>query len=91
MSELKDLFYLGIGSAIIAKEKLEAEAKELMEKGKISKEEQQAFIQKAKDKAKAEEAEFQDRIKSAVRDILSDMGIATKKDIEELKELLKQK
>jgi len=91
MSEIKDLFYLGIGAAMIAKERLEEEAKEMVEKGKISKEDQKAFVEKAKAKAKAEEAEIQNKFKTAVKEVLSEMGIATKEDIEEIKTLLKNK
>ena len=90
MSEIKDLFYLGIGAAMIAKEKIEEEAKDMMEKGKISKEERQAFVDKAKAKAKEEEQELQEKFKNAVKDVVSEMGLATKEDIEELKKLLKK-
>lgn len=90
MSEIKELFYLGIGAAMMAKEKFEEEAKELIDKGKISKEEKDEFIAKAKAKAKQEEEEFQNRIKSMIKDALSEMGLATKEDIEEIKELLKK-
>lgn len=91
MSEIKDLFYLGIGAAMIAREKIEEEAKEMMEKGKISKEERDAFVSKAKEKAKQEEQDLQDKIKSVIKDTLSEMGLATKEDIAEIKELLKNK
>jgi len=91
MSELKDLFYLGLGTAMIAKEKFEEEAKDLIEKGKVSKEDQDAFVEKAKARAKEEEKEFQVKFKSVVKDVISEMGLATKEDIDELKELLKNK
>ncbi|PLX70147.1 MAG: hypothetical protein C0603_01165 [Denitrovibrio sp.] len=91
MSELKDLFYLGLGTAMIAKEKFEEEAKDLIEKGKVSKEDQDAFVEKAKARAKDEEKEFQVKFKSVVKDVISEMGLATKEDIDELKELLKNK
>jgi len=91
MSDIKDLFYLGIGTAMFAKENIEEEAKELVEKGKISKAERDEFIEKAKAKGKAEEEEFNAKLKGIIKEVLSDMGLATKEDIEELKELLKQK
>lgn len=91
MSELKDLFYLGIGSALIAKEKIEAEAKELIEKGKLTKEQQSEFIEKAKERAKTEEHEFNEKLKNMVREVISEMGLATKEDIEELKNMIKEK
>ncbi|PLX66426.1 MAG: hypothetical protein C0602_12275 [Denitrovibrio sp.] len=90
MSEIKDLFYLGIGATMIAKERIEEEAKDLMERGKISREEQEAFVKKAKDKAKSEEKVFQDKFKESIKEVLSEMGLATKEDIEEIKKLLKK-
>jgi len=91
MSDVKDLFYLGIGAAMIAKEKIEEEAKEMMEKGKISREEQQAFVEKAKNKAKEEEHAFQEKLKGMVREVIDEMGLATKEDVKELRELLQNK
>lgn len=88
MSEIKDLFYLGIGAAMIAKDRVEEEAKEMLEKGKISREEQQEFVKKAKARAQEEEKEFQEKFKSAIKEVLSEMGLATKDDIEELKKLI---
>jgi len=91
MSDIKELFYLGIGTAMLAKEKIEEEAKELVEKGKMSKAERDEFFEKAKAKAKEEEQDFQNKLKDIVKEVLSDMGLATKEDVEELKELLKNK
>jgi len=88
MSELKDLFYLGIGAAMIAKEKIEEEAKEMMEKGKISKEERDQFVERAKEKAKAEEKEFQEKFKNSIKEVVSELGLATKEDIEKLRKLI---
>lgn len=91
MADIKDLFYLGLGSALMAKEKIEAEAKELVEKGKLTKEQQNEFIEKAKAKAKEEEIELTSKVKKMVKDALNEMGIATKEDIEELKKMIQDK
>jgi polyhydroxyalkanoate synthesis regulator phasin len=45
---LKDLIYIGLGGALLAKEKVEKELSELVDKGKLNKEEAQSFIDKAK-------------------------------------------
>ncbi|TCK60596.1 hypothetical protein [Seleniivibrio woodruffii] len=91
MADIKDLFYLGLGSALIAKEKIEEEIKELAEKGKITREQQAEFLAKAKKKAKEEEKEFSEKFKNVVKDALSEMGLATKEDIEELKKMINDK
>ncbi len=49
------------------------------------------LFKKAKAKAKEEEQEFRERFKSVVKEVVSEMGLATKDDIDELKELLKNK
>ncbi|MGE4318111.1 MAG: phasin family protein [Deferribacterales bacterium] len=91
MAELKDLFYMGIGTAILAKEKIEAETKELLEKGKLTKEQQKEFMDKAAARGKEEEKALNDKLKEVVREVINEMGLATKDDIEELKKLIKEK
>jgi len=91
MADIKDLFYLGLGSALIAKEKIEDEIKALAEKGKITKEQQVEFLAEARKRAKEEEKEFSEKFKKVVKDALSEMGLATKEDIEELKKMINEK
>ena len=82
---LKDLFYIGLGGALLAKEKVEKELNELVEKGKLNKEEAQKLIDKAKAKGEEEEEEFKVKLKEAIREVLEEMDLATKSDIEALK------
>jgi len=89
---LKDLITLGVGSALLAKEKIEEELNQLVEKGKISKEDAKNLIESAKDKAKEEEEKLKDSIKTALKEVISELDIATKEDLEKLKnECLKEK
>jgi len=87
---LKDLLTIGLGSALLAKEKVEDELNKLVEKGKISKDEAQKFIDDAKQKAQDEEEKLKDRLKSALKEVLDELNIATKDDIEDLKSQLKK-
>jgi len=82
---LKDLIYIGLGGALLAKEKVEKELDELVEKGKLNKEEAQKFIDRAKSKGEEEEKAFKAKLKEAVREVLDEMDLATKADIEALK------
>ena len=82
---LKDLIYIGLGGALLAKEKVEQELSELVEKGKLNKEEAQKLIDKAKAKGEEEEKEVKARLKEAIREVLEEMDLATKADIEALK------
>jgi len=83
---LKDLINIGIGSALIAKERVEEELNKLVEKGKISKEEASKLINDAKEKAKEQEEKLKNSIKEAIKDVLKELDIATKEDLEKLKE-----
>ncbi len=85
---LKDLFYLGLGGALLAKEKVEEELNKLVEKGKLSKEEAEKFIEEAKKKGEEEEKKAKEEVKKALREVLEELNIATKEDIEELKKSL---
>jgi polyhydroxyalkanoate synthesis regulator phasin len=81
---LKDLIYIGLGGALLAKEKVEKELSELVDKGKLNKEEAQSFIDKAKVKGEEEEKEFNTHLKKVIRETLDEMGLATKEDIKTL-------
>ncbi len=86
---LKDLLYIGLGSALLAKEKVEEELNKLIEKGKLSKEDAEKFLDSAKKKGEEEEKKAKEEFKKTLKEVLEDLDIATKKDIEDLKESLK--
>ena len=88
---LKDLITLGVGSALLAKEKVEEELKELIEKGKMSKEEAEKLIEKAKTKGEEQEQALKEEIKQALKEVLEEMGLATKEDLEKLRDELQSK
>jgi polyhydroxyalkanoate synthesis regulator phasin len=87
---LKDLIYIGLGGALLAKEKVEKGLDELVEKGKLNKEEAQKLIDKAKSKGEEEEKAFKSKLKEALREVLDEMDLATKADIEALKNEVKK-
>jgi polyhydroxyalkanoate synthesis regulator phasin len=88
---LKDLITLGVGSALLAKEKVEEELKELIDKGKMSKEEAEKLIEKAKARGEEQEQALKEEIKKALREVLEEMGLAPKEDLEKLRDDLKKK
>jgi polyhydroxyalkanoate synthesis regulator phasin len=89
-SELAELmekvFMMGVGAASLTKEKFDALADELVERGKVSRGEAKEVADwmstQAKQQAKAVETTFSRTTDSAV----SEAGVATKKDIEALQE-----
>lgn len=82
---LKEMFYTGIGGAILLKERVEEELKKLEEKGKLSKEDTKKFLDDLKSKGEEEEAKVKAQIKEALREVIEELGLATKEDIEKLK------
>ena len=87
---LKDLLNIGLGSALLVKEKVEEELEKLAQKGKISKEEAKEIVEKVKEKAIKKEEEAKEKLKKMIKDILDELNIATKDDIEELKKKIEK-
>lgn len=86
---LKDLIYAGVGAATILKEKVEEEMKKLEEQGKIKTTDAKSFLESIEKKGKEEETRIKDEIKSALKEVIDELGLATKADLEKLKEDLK--
>jgi polyhydroxyalkanoate synthesis regulator phasin len=86
---LKDLIYAGIGAASILKEKVEAEVKKLEDEGKIKTTDAKSFLESIEKKGKEEDDKFKEKLKSTLKEIIDELGLATKVDLEKLKEDLK--
>jgi polyhydroxyalkanoate synthesis regulator phasin len=82
---LKELLYTGMGGALLFKEKVEEELKKLEEKGKINTTDTKSFLESLKTKGEEEEKRVKEELKSAIREVIEELGVATKKDIEALK------
>ncbi|NPA30243.1 MAG: hypothetical protein GXO33_08675 [Epsilonproteobacteria bacterium] len=87
---LKDLLYTGLGGALLARERVEKELEKLREKGKLSKEELEKVLDKAKARGEEEEAKAKEELKSVLKEVIDELGVATKADIEALKDSLKK-
>jgi len=86
---LKDIIYTGVGAATIFKEKVEEELKKLEEKGKIKTDDAKSFLESIEQKGKEEEQKAKEELKSTLKEIIDELGLATKADLEKLKEELK--
>ena len=82
---LQELMYTGLGGAMLLKENVEKELKRLEEKGRLSKEESDSFMAKLEKRGKEEEQKLKDEIKKALKEVIKELGLATKADIEALK------
>lgn len=83
---IKELLYTGFGGALMLKEKVEEEIKKLEEKGKLSKEDADNFIEKLKERGEEEEEKLKTHIKEALKEVIEEMNLATKADIDALKD-----
>jgi len=86
----KELLYFGVGSALLAKEKVEEELQKLVDKGKVSKDEVKKILEEAKKRGEEEEKRAKREMKRLIKEAIKELGLATKKDIEELKKLLEK-
>jgi polyhydroxyalkanoate synthesis regulator phasin len=87
---LKELLYTGMGAATVIKEKVEQEIKVLEEKGKIKTDDAKSFLDSIEKKGKEEEQKAKEQVKSILKEVIDELGIATKDDLEKLKNDLKK-
>jgi len=83
---LHNLLYTGIGAAALMKEKVEKEMQKLQEEGKIKTSDAKSFLESIEQKGKDEEKRFKEELKSALKEVIEELGIATKEDLAKLKE-----
>ena len=86
---LKDIVYAGMGAAALLKERVEDEIKKLEESGKLKKDDAKNFLQKIQDKGKEEDERAKEHLKKLLKEVIDELGIATKEDLLKLKEELK--
>ena len=87
---LQELFNTSVGFATIFKEKVEDELSKLEEKGKIKKDDAKSFLKSIEAKGKEEDERIKQKIKTTLKEVIDELGLATKEDIEKLKEDLKK-
>ncbi len=86
---LKELIFTGLGGALVLKEKIEDELKKLEEKGKLDTKDVKSFLESLEQKGKESDEKFKEELKATIKEIIDDLGLATKEDLEKLKEDLK--
>lgn len=86
---LKELILTGLGGALLFKEKVEEELKNLEEKGKLDTKDVKTFMESLEQKGKDGQEKYKEELKTTIKEILDELGVATKEDIAKLKEELK--
>ncbi|MCK4245136.1 MAG: phasin family protein [Candidatus Omnitrophica bacterium] len=91
LKEVVDRFVLAsLGIATLAKEKTEKLVAELSKKGEIPKEKVNSLVDNLVKEGKTAKSELGKFVEKTVKNTLDKIGIATKKDIEELKKKIKK-
>lgn len=83
---LKEILYTGVGGVLLLKDRVEEELKKLQEHGKLSKEDGEKFLDNLKARGEEEEVKVKTEIKEALKEVIDEMGLATKEDIKALKD-----
>ena len=83
---LKDILYTGLGMGVVLKEKVESEITKLQEEGKLKKDDAASLIESLSSKGKEEEAKLKELFKTSIREVIDELGLATKEDIAKLKD-----
>ena len=86
---LKEILFTGLGGALLLKERVEEELKTLQEKGKFKTSDAKSFLESLEQKGKDEDERIKAKIKDMFKEVLDELGVATKADLEKLKEDLK--
>lgn len=87
---LKELLYTGMGAAVLAKEKVEQELEKLEKEGKIKTDDAKNFLESIEKKGKEEDERIKEQFKKALKEVIDELGIATKDDLEKLEKNLKE-
>lgn len=86
---LQKLLYTGIGAGLLLKDKVEDELQKLQDDGKIKTDDAKSFLDSLKVKGEQEDEKVKEKLKSTIKEIVDELGIATKEDLEKLKNELK--
>jgi len=82
---LKNIFYQGLGMVAIAKDKVEKAVAEMVERGKITREEGKKFYEDITSETSRAGSEFKDNMKEHFREFLEKSGIPSRAEFDELK------
>lgn len=85
---IEKAFLMGIGAAMVAKDKAEELANELVERGKLTKEQSDSFVNRLASQADSASKSVQTTIAREVERVVEGMGLASAKDVEEIRDEL---
>ncbi len=87
----KEFLYTLLGGALLLKDRFADQFDDILKKGEESKEDIKSTATETMAKATEQKDEIESELKNKIKTIVDELGLATKEDIEELKELIKNK
>jgi len=86
----KNILYQGLGIVSIAKEKVEKSISEMVERGKITREEGKKFFEDITEETHKAGAEFKVTLKDSIREWVEKSGIPTRDEFDALKKRIEE-
>lgn len=84
-NRLEQLFYVALGSALAAKEKLEKNSEEIKEAADKAEQNARSFFDAMAERGEQEKDSFRNMLKDVLREVVSELNLATKEDLENLR------
>ncbi len=88
---LKNILYTGLGMGVLLKEKVENEIQKLEDEGKLKKDDAASLLDSLSTKGQEEEKRVKEIFKKSIKEVIDELGLATKEDIANLKDALSKK
>ena len=85
------MLYTGLGMGVLLKEKVENEIQKLEDEGKLKKDDATSLLDSLSTKGQDEEKRIKEIFKKSIKEVIDELGLATKEDIENLKDALSKK
>jgi polyhydroxyalkanoate synthesis regulator phasin len=86
---LKEMILTGLGATVFIKDRVEDELKKLKEEGKIDSGDIKGFVESLENKGREQDKEFKEHLKKHIKEVIDELNLATKDDLEQLKKELK--
>lgn len=84
LETLRKLMYVGLGAAMMSRDKLQQAIDDMVSQGEVSADEGRKLYEDFMDRAEEETRNLNDRIKSQIRQHLTEVGVADRAQIEAL-------
>ena len=87
-TKLEQLFYVALGSALAVKEKLEKNSEEMKDWQKKAEENAKGLFDDLAQRGEKEKESFKEMMTDILKDVVADLDLATKADLEKFKKEL---